>query len=178
VESVCSGVTNETEILERLERANSEQISHEVIGTDPVRVRIENETPNSRSDRTTHLVVVGNDWIVSSSPDYLYRGLSDSASSSKEYRDADGSDGVRESNTVRFPDKYMLYLGVQDESPLLRERVRSVVDVVDWDDETPGPAESTESGLTSNGIAGSAQDSDERDDAQDPFQDFVDSLVH
>jgi hypothetical protein len=144
-------VTNETEILERLERANSEQISHEVIGTDPVRVRIENETPNSRSDRTTHLVVVGNDWIVSSSPDHLYR------------------------DTI---DKYMLYLGVQDESPLLRERVRSVVDVVDWDDETPGPAESTESGLTSNGIAGSAQDSDERDDAQDPFQDFVDSLVH
>jgi hypothetical protein len=136
-------VTDKTDILKRLKRANSEQISHEVIGTDPIQVRIENDTPASRSDKTTHLVVVGDDWITSSSPDHLYR------------------------DTI---DKYMLYLATQDDDLLLRDRVRSVIDV-DLGGSEPGR---TRKGLS---IADGAQDSGETDNEQDHFQDFVNNLV-
>jgi hypothetical protein len=82
---------------DRLARARSETIEHEIVDTDPLTVRVENHTPNSDADRTMHIVVVLDDAFISSSPDFQYRDIE--------------------------ADKYILYLFDQDEDPLLAERV-------------------------------------------------------
>lgn len=160
-------MTEQIELIKRLERANREDISHEVIGTDPIRVRVENETPASRSDKTTHIVVIGDDWVVSSSEDFLYRDI-----------DAD---------------KYVLYLATQDDDLLLRERVRNTVDSIDWDDETDGSNQSEESvsdesdsgtdfpndepGRTNKGLGTTTIKDTEDNEENNQFQEFVNRLT-
>lgn len=153
--TVALVVTDKTEILKRLERADREQISHDVIDTDPIQVRVENETPASRSDKTTHLVVVTDDAVISSSPDFLYRDV--------------------------VADKYVLYLATQDEDLLLRERVRSILG---WEDSIAQDVQDQQAGVGDDDSVAFSEGSDVQESAtqttdsvETRFRDFVNTLV-